>query len=143
MKRRAQGFVLMLALFLIVSLAAIGVYLLTVATGQLEAGIQDEQGARAYQAARAGLEWGAYRVLRDPAFAAACAGAVQTQNLAYINGLNGFHGVVTCQSAGNETEAGAAVRMFRITAKGCNQAGCPAPSLPIHVERELQLTLSN
>ena len=71
MKRQARGFVLMLALFMIVSLAAIGVYLLTVATGQLEAGIQDEQGARAYQAARAGLEWGAYQVLRNPGFAAA------------------------------------------------------------------------
>ena len=141
--RGARGFVLMLALFMIVSLAALGVYLLTVATGQLEAGVQDEQGARAYQAARAGLEWGAYQVLRNPAFATACAAALQTQNISYINGLSGFHGVVTCQSAGNETEAGAAVRMFRITSKGCNQVACPAASLPTHVERELQLTLSN
>ena len=143
MRRHARGFVLMLALFMIISLAAIGVYLLTVATGQLEAGIQDEQGARAYQAARAGLDWGAYQVLRNPAFATACAGAPQPENRAYINGLAGFHAVITCQSAGNETEAGAAVRMFRITSKGCNQAGCPAASLPTHVERELQLTLSN
>jgi MSHA biogenesis protein MshP len=142
-RRRAHGFVLMLALFMIVSLAAIGVYLLTVATAQLEAGIQDEQGARAYQAARAGLDWGAYQVLRNPAFATACAGALQTENRAYINGLAGFHAVITCQSAGTETEAGASVRMFRITSKGCNQAGCPAASLPTHVERELQLTLAN
>jgi MSHA biogenesis protein MshP len=141
--RRARGFVLMLALFMIISLAAIGVYLLTVATGQLEAGIQDEQGARAYQAARAGVEWGAYQVLRNPAFATACAAGLQTENRTYINGLSGFFAVITCQSAGTETEAGAAVRMFRITSKGCNQAGCPAASLPTHVERELQLTLSN
>ena len=143
MRRPARGFVLMLALFMIVSLAAIGVYLLTVATGQLEAGIQDEQGARAYQAARAGVEWGAYQVLRNPAFATACAAAPQTENRTYINGLAGFYAVITCESAGNETEAGAAVRMFRITARGCNQAGCPAASLPTQVERELQLTLSN
>lgn len=54
----------MAALFIIVTLAAIGTYLLTVSTGQVAAATQDEQGARAYQAARAGIEWGAYQVLK-------------------------------------------------------------------------------
>ncbi|MGH8637940.1 MAG: agglutinin biogenesis protein MshP, partial [Burkholderiales bacterium] len=61
--RRARGFALVLAVFLLVSLAAIGAYLLSVSNVQVETGIRDEQAARAYQAARAGLEWGAYRVL--------------------------------------------------------------------------------
>ena len=141
--RKARGFVLMLAIFLIISLATIGVYLLTIATGQLEAGIQDEQAARAYQAARAGMEWGAYQVLRNPAYAAACAAANQTENRPLINGLSGFQAIVTCQLVGNESEAGQPIRVFRLISKGCNQAGCPAPSAATHVERELQLTLSN
>ncbi len=143
MKKQAKGFVLMLAIFLIISLAAIGVYLLTIATGQLEAGIQDEQAARAYQAARAGVEWGAYQVLRNPAFAAACAGAPQTENRPLLNGLDGFHAIISCQLVGNESESGQPVRVFRLVSKGCNQAGCPAPSAATHVERELQLTLAN
>jgi hypothetical protein len=62
---RARGFALILAVFLIVSLAAIGAYLLTVSNVQVATGVMDEQGARAYQAARAGLEWGAYQVLQN------------------------------------------------------------------------------
>jgi len=63
--RRARGFALILAVFLIVSLAAVGTYLLTVSNVQVETGVMDEQGARAYQAARTGIEWGAYQVLRN------------------------------------------------------------------------------
>ena len=48
---RCRGFALMLAVFMIVTLAAIGVYLVTVSTGQTQAVSQDEQGVRAYQAA--------------------------------------------------------------------------------------------
>ena len=59
--RRQSGFVLVLAIFMIISLAAIGVYLVTISTTQVEAGVQDEQGARAYQAARAGIDWGRTR----------------------------------------------------------------------------------
>src|SRR6185369_891014 len=61
--RRGRGFALMLAVFLIVTLAAIGVYVLTVSTGQVAAASQDEQATRAYQAARAGIERGIYQVL--------------------------------------------------------------------------------
>lgn len=145
---RVRGFALILALFLIVSLATIGAYLLTVSNVQVETGIMDEQGARAYQAARAGIEWGAYQVLRNPG------GAFVTGNcVAGIGGaaqdvapapLNPFHAQVTCQVFGPETEAGTPVRSYLITSTGCNQADClVAPTGPSVVNRQLQLTLAD
>jgi len=134
--RRVRGFALILALFLIVSLATIGAYLLTVSNVQVETGIMDEQGARAYQ------------VLQNPG------GAFVTGNCVAGTGgaaqdvapapLNPFHAQVTCQVFGPETEAGTPVRSYRITSTGCNQADClVAPTGPSVVNRQLQLTLTD
>ena len=135
--RRARGFALILALFLIVSLAAIAGYLLTVSNTQVEAGIMDEQGAHAYQAARAGLEWGAYQVLR----AANCPPGPTTMTLSFASG---FRASVTCTAFAPESEGGVTVNTFRITSTGCNDAaGCPGAAVSGYVERQLQLTVAN
>src|SRR5260221_4705615 len=65
MKQRTSGFILMAALFLIVTFAAIGLDLVTISTGTVEAATQGEPGARAYQAARTGIDWAAFQVLLD------------------------------------------------------------------------------
>lgn len=133
--RRSLGFALMMAVFMIVVLAAIAVYLLTVSTGQLEAISQDVQGAKAYQAARAGLDWGAYNLLRNNT----CAG--KTLDLA--NDLAGYRTVVTCNSVGFESEGAASVQVYRLVSTGCNQTACPAATPgPAYVERQLQLTIT-
>jgi MSHA biogenesis protein MshP len=135
--RKARGFALMMAVFLIVTLAAVGVYLLTISTGQLQAATQDEQGALAYQAARTGVEWAAYRLLIG---GASCAGINQT--LPLQQGLAGFSVQVACASA-TETEGVNSIEVFQITATGCNNAICPLASPgPTYVERQLQLTLT-
>jgi len=130
--RRARGFALVLALFLIVGLAAIGAYLLSISNVQVETGIMDEQGARAYQAARAGLDWGAYRVLRD----GAC-DAPTTIPLA------GFFAEVTCTPFGPENEGGTSVSTFRIVSTGCNASPCASGTGATYVERQLQLIVAN
>lgn len=131
---RARGFALILALFLIVSLAAIGGYLLTVSNTQVEAGIMDEQGAHAYQAARAGLEWGAYQVLR----ASNCPPGPTTLSFGA-----GFRASVTCTAFLPETEGGVAISTFRITSTGCNDGtSCPGTAAPGYAERQLQLTVA-
>jgi len=136
MRPRQRGFALMLAVFLIVTLAAIGVYLLTFSTGQLEAATQDEQGARAYQAARTGIEWGAFQALRNPP----CPAGPTTLTL--TQGLAGFYAVVTCQQVGAETEGATALTVYRITSTGCNASPCtPASPDRTYVERQLQLTV--
>jgi MSHA biogenesis protein MshP len=151
--QRTRGFALILALFLIVTLAAIGAYMLTVSNVQVETGVMDEQGARAYQAARAGIEWGAYQVLQNPAGAfattncvAGTGGAVQDIALPNLSPdpATPFRAQVKCQLFGPETEAGTPVRTYRITSTGCNQADClVAPTGPTSVNRQLELTVAN
>lgn len=135
--RRSRGFALVLALFLIVSLAAIGAYLVTVANVQVESTTKDELGARAYQAARAGLEWGAYRVLRDTT----CAPGPVVITFPTAE-LAGFQAEVTCQDFGPETEGGGTVNTFRIVSTGCNLNPCSGPPGPTYVNRQLQLTVT-
>lgn len=59
-----RGFVLPAAIFLLVVLAALGAAIVTVSTTQQIGSALDVQGTRAYQAARAGIEWGLYSVMR-------------------------------------------------------------------------------
>lgn len=142
LRNGARGFVLMMAVFMIVTLAAIGLYLVTASTGQTIAVLQDEQAARAYQAARAGLEIGAYEALR----AAAPGTCTPTQTIALSQGLSGFHVTVACTrvNAPLETEAGSPeIFVYRLTATGCNVSGCaPSPPASTYVERQLQLTVT-
>jgi MSHA biogenesis protein MshP len=147
-RRRCQGFALMMAVFIIVTLAAVGVYLVTISTGQVAAASQDEQAARAYQAARTGVDWGAYQVLVNTGggFATTCAGggAPNTQSIPLQQGLSGFRAEVTCQRVGSETEAGVTVTSYRLTVTGCNHSpsACGTSVDPTYVERQLQLTLA-
>jgi MSHA biogenesis protein MshP len=140
--RRYRGFALMLAVFLIVTLAAMGLYLLTTSTAQNAAISQDENGVRAYQAARTGLEIGAYELLRLPA-PGTC---TPTQTIPLAQGLNGFHVTIGCLRVNQplETEgAGTEIFVYRLTATGCNVSGCaPIPPGPFYVERQLQLTVT-
>lgn len=150
---RPSGFALMAAMFIIVTLGAIGVYLLTISTGQLATVAQDEQAARAYQAARAGIDWGAFQVLRNSAgaFAATTCTTVnpgQTLNFGTLGAPGGtsFRATVTCTRT-TDTEAGATIQVYVITATGCNRATCPITvpdaTYATYVERQLRLVISN
>ncbi len=143
--RRQSGFGLILAVFLIISLAAIGAYLLTISTAQVEAGVQDEQGARAYQAARTGIEWGAYQVLVvGGTFATTTCNATGTpsQQLTLTGGLAGFFAQVGCRVTSESEGAVPVLNYYRITVTGCNQSSCSGAIGPTYVERQLVLTLA-
>lgn len=129
--RRSRGFALGLALFLLVTLASIGAYLLTISAGQQEATAQDEQAARAYQAARSGIDWGAFRVLRN----GICPGATT------LPMPSGFSAVVQCTQLGVEREGAVDVTVYRLTSTGCNSTPCGTLT-PGYVERQLELLLS-
>lgn len=62
--RRQRGISLVTAIFLMVVLSALGVALVGLVTRQQASSSMDERGARAYQAARAGIEWGLFQQLR-------------------------------------------------------------------------------
>jgi MSHA biogenesis protein MshP len=60
-----RGFSLFSAIFLLVMLSALGAAIVNVTSSSQIASALDIQGERAYQAARAGIEWGLYQQLRD------------------------------------------------------------------------------
>ena len=63
--RTESGFVLPTAIFLLVILAALGGYMVSLSRTSHISSALDIQGARAYLAARAGIEWAAWQVI-DP-----------------------------------------------------------------------------
>jgi MSHA biogenesis protein MshP len=152
-RRRAQqrGFSLILALFLLVSLAAMSAYLLTISNLQQESSAADELGAGAYQAARGGIDWGLYQLLRDPggAYASACDAAVApapptAQTFALSGALAAFSVKVECSASAPTSEgANSGLRAYVLRATACNQASCPGTQGPAYIERQLQATVVN
>jgi MSHA biogenesis protein MshP len=118
MFRNAQaGFSIVAAIFIIVVLGALAAALLTVATLQHSSTGLDLQGVRAYQAARAGIEWGLYRVL-DPDAAPSvtlpsCWGGNAT--VAPSGSLSAFSVVATCAET-TTTELSRNIRVYTIVA---------------------------
>ena len=134
-----RGFALPSAIFLLVILAVLAAFLVHISTRQQAGHGADVRGIRAYQAARAGIEWGLYRLLRE----SNCA----TASFNPGGGLGEFTVTVECQPAGLGTisdEAGTAVAVRRIVATACSEpaAGvCPnaAPGAN-YIERQIAVT---
>jgi MSHA biogenesis protein MshP len=70
MRKLQRGFSIVSAIFLLVVLAFLGVAMVTFSTTQHQSAAMDVMGSRAYQAARAGIEWAAYGVSQQPASSA-------------------------------------------------------------------------
>lgn len=62
---KSAGVAMITAIFMLVALAGLGVAVVSLTTSQQTGAVQDEQGTRAYLAARAGLEWALYRALES------------------------------------------------------------------------------
>ena len=141
--RRACGAGLVTAIFLLVVLAGLGVAIVTVFTSQQTSSNMDVEGAKAYQAARAGIEWGLFQQLRN----ARCDGG--SFALPTDSSLAGFTVTVRCEAiAGPATADGDedALTRRRITAVACNQPvngrcdGSPSNNLE-YVRRSLEVQL--
>lgn len=140
------GFALVSAIFLLVVLAALGAFMVTLSTVQHITSAQDVQGSRAYQAARAGIEWGVYQVMAPEnanygltsSFTTqyACpAGASALNTLAGT--LAGFNVSVTCARSTYD-EGGNRVSVYRLT----STATSGAAGTTTYVERQLSATVS-
>ncbi|MBI3375542.1 MAG: agglutinin biogenesis protein MshP [Betaproteobacteria bacterium] len=153
--RRERGFLIIAAVFLLVVLAGLVAYLSTVSTTSQAASAADFQSARAYQAARAGVEWGVYQILRVPGgtcssgtpFVSCCDAGSVTKNLTFGSTLSSFTATVTCTSV-STTEGAATVKVYRIQSNGCNDptgGACPntATTSATYAEREVILTVTN
>jgi len=147
-----RGFLIIAGVFLLVVLAGLVAYLMSVSTTSQAASAADLNSARAYQAARTGVEWAVYQILRDPAggtFGSACTPGTVTRNQTYGGQLAGYTATVACTGVGPLTEGGSAtLYVYKIVANACNEptgGACPnaATTSSTYVDRELSVTLSN
>ena len=145
---RQRGLGLMTAIFLMVVLAMLGAFMISMTGLQQSSSVMDVQGVRAYEAARAGVEWGAWQVL-DPNDAIGSAALptcpASPTNLTPAGTLSSFTVTVTC-SATATTEGNRNVGTFLIVSTACNQpsgGSCPnaTPSAG-YLERQVQAVLS-
>jgi MSHA biogenesis protein MshP len=143
---RDAGFALTSAIFLIVVLAALGAIIVTVAGLQQTSSARDVMGAKAYQAARAGIEWGAYKVLQQGS-PGNCPTTPTDIPMPAGTELTGFTARVTCvrtlADEGARTGVNG-VEFYVITSTACNQGPCPNTTTPGagYVERQLQASIS-
>lgn len=121
----SQGFSLISAIFLLVVLAALGTAIVNVATVQHKSSAFDVQGARAYQSARAGIEWALYRTLMTVGYCNGPAAVTDSFKLPTGTTLSEFTVTVTCTPTIYDTTTTIRVPNTiiarEITATACNQ----------------------
>lgn len=158
---KSGGVALVTAIFLLVVLAGLAVAIVSVTTSQQAGGIKDVQGLRAYQAAKAGVEWALYTALRSgplpatylsPATTLGCVAsptAVHSFSMPTGTTLAAFTVTVTCTAASAGIAGGTGTDPttghFRITSTACNEPvnkACPnANPGPDYVERSITAQL--
>lgn len=164
--KRLRGFAIVSAIFILVVLAALGAFIVNVSTSQHIGSALDVQGVRAYHAARAGIEWGLYRVTRDlPAYTTMTAiPAPAANSLTWCTGtssgaptrasfgftptsMGGF--IVTVECFATQDSSGGPW-VFSVRATACNQpitgwipttTACPntAPTSALYIERRMEV----
>jgi MSHA biogenesis protein MshP len=149
---RQRGFTLVSAIFILVVLAALAAFIVVISTTQQIGSVLDVQGARAYQAARAGIEWGTYQIWsRNPTrnTNVNCDGSTNASVTtsftfpASATTLSGFTVTVTCVMT---TDAASGPTLFTVDAIACNLPGaagsCPGNvGSAGYVERYVKATI--
>lgn len=126
--RKQSGFAIMAAIFLLVILSALGLFMLNLSGTQNLTSAQDVQGARAYWAAYTGIQWAMARIITTNTCPPASASAFSVQSFALT---------VSCSSL-NYQENGLTVNVYRITSVAT--AGGNVGSIG-YIERSLSTTL--
>ncbi|MBI5658361.1 MAG: agglutinin biogenesis protein MshP [Nitrosomonadales bacterium] len=134
-----RGFSLVTAIFLVVVLSGLGAAMMTFFTAQQQGSALDVLGARAYRAARAGIEWGAFQVVQNSGvgFAPACRTGITAQSLPALAGtLADFAVNVNC-SAISAVDA-APLWVYSLTSTATRGAAGSAD----YVERQISATIA-
>ncbi|WP_338761250.1 agglutinin biogenesis protein MshP [Massilia sp. METH4] len=134
--RRSRGISIVTAIFLLVVLSGLGVAIVTFATAQRQAAAIDLLGTRAYEAARTGVEYGLYQLLRNN-------GTCASVNFTAPGTLAPMTVSVTCTQTASGVPS--VQPQTRITATACNEPSngvCPnaAPGAD-YVQRVVQVVI--
>ncbi len=137
MSRSVRGFSAVTAVIVLVMLAVFGAALVTTSVTQQSGAALDLLAPKAYQAARAGVEYGLRQALVGPG----CAGA----SITFTGDLAGFRADVSCTSSSHTEATSTPILVYSVVATGCNDtAGCPAAAPgPHYVERQLRASAAS
>jgi len=147
-----RGFAIAAAVFILVLLATLALAITMMTTQTATGHARDTLGSRAYQAARAGLDWGAYQVL-DPLNTTATSGSANLPNCPGVAGnvcptaaapsssampttpfgtsvLSGISVSLQCWCA-DYTEVGRNIRVYQLRATATSGSGAAS------IERQL------
>ncbi len=132
MKRRCSetGFSLITAIFLLVVVAGLIVYMTNIRVVQQNTLLYGVQGARALNAARTGIEWGIYEMM-VVSVTGTCFGST-------THTIEGFNVTVTCTSSTHEEGIVNDIITYQLT----SIATSGAPSTLDYVRREIQAKVS-
>ncbi len=135
-RSKSRGFSLVASIFVLVVLAALGAFMVTLSAVERWTTVGAAQGARAYQAAQAGLEWGIYKAV-PPVGASSCVAAP-----AFV--LNNFSVTVTCTpDPGNPYTEGANNNLNVYTISSTAVSVGTAVGSPDYFSRTLTVTVTN
>lgn len=148
---RLHGFAMLSAIFILVVLATLGAFIVSVSTNQQTGFALDVQGVRGYQAARAGIEWGLYQVQASPGYNFGYTSTDPNTRSCFVSPtsftpvapmLSGFRVTVTCSAT---LAPGGGPTIYVVTAVACSQpdaGSCPNTNSPgsLYVERRLDVS---
>jgi MSHA biogenesis protein MshP len=145
-RRAARGFAALLALVVLAALLLLGAAMTSLTQRHQLGAAAELQAAQALQAARAGLEWGAFQVLRLPAPPAAAPACFAPADIS----LPPFTVSVRCSRSpanGTLTDGPDELVFYALEATACNApstGACPASGSLAdgYVERRLTWTLA-
>ena len=123
-----RGFAAISAIFLLVVLAALGAFIVSVSSSQQVGSAQDVQGSRAYWAANAGIEWAIASLAAAPT-------ACPTPPSPFV--VEGFALTISCSAVAFD-EAGVARTLYSI---GSRAAYGATPGAMTYIERSLSASV--
>jgi MSHA biogenesis protein MshP len=132
---RERGFGIVVGLFLVIGIAALGIAISFATAAQNRNQGLDVAGVDAYYAARAGVDFGVYQVFKTPT---SCSTTTLTP------AAWGARLSVTVVCTSNGFTDGGALTVYEITATACNRpagGACPGTAGEGYVERELRATV--
>lgn len=143
--KRQTGFALLTAIFILVVLAGLGAAIMTVSSNQQIGSAIDVQGARAYLAARAGVDWALY--MEEVQSPTNCPPSPSSFSPS-ASTMAGFVVTVTCVKT---VDGNAGPAAYTVTSTACNQptaswsattAACPNITNPgaLYVERQMVIS---
>ncbi len=147
MQRIQRGFSLVSAIFLLVVIAALGTFAVTLSTTQHQSAALDVMGSRAYQASRAGIEWAAFQITQSsvPVVGSGVAAACQDGTplplqpaLPAGTQLSAFSVNVACSAV--QYVDGASGWLYQVSSVAATQG--LAAGNPGYVERQMQVSIA-